>query len=228
AAPPAPAAADPEPVEEVLDEPRVALLDPPVPGTPAFPDPAPVASLSALLELLPEGARRDVAALADKRVAHHLGADGLERLGVLASQRGAAQSVDLLVCQGAFAGELAWYAICTLEEAHGADTFAPLAHHALQCVTFNCGYRVPSFVTQLVQYLLDVGALREQDLRHATWALSGQPRDGESGVFEVDFDQLEELAAGLGDTSLDRSLQAAFLVAVLGWRELDLSERPAP
>lgn len=226
--------------EPFIDEPVLDLLTSPYPG-PAFPEPQAgrVASFDALLAELPEDARRRVLDIAETRVTHHLGAKGCVRLQQESKQRGLARAIDLLVCQGAFMGEVAWYSIVKLEDDFESSVFVPLARHALSCVTAPCGLRVPSFLNQLLNFLAEEGAAEAQDVRHAVWALSGQPRDAIDGVFEMTWDDVEEVIGNLAGTPdedapddamntplVEPRLLAAAIAGLVGWRELDLHERP--
>lgn len=228
---PPPPAPEPEEVEEEdedenLDEPVIALLDPPHTGTPAYPDPAPVASLEALLDGADAAFIEAIAELAESRLLHHVGASAHARLGEKAQASGRSRASDLLLCQGAFAGELSWYAICRLEEDFDNASFVPLARHALACVTYHSGYRVPSFVNQLLAFLLEMNEAGESDLKHATWALSGQPGDSIEGVFEVVWSDAEDLLSALAQTPFSPRSLAAFAIALISWKELDPAERP--
>ncbi|MDX9721307.1 MAG: hypothetical protein RBU37_11225 [Myxococcota bacterium] len=207
-----------EPVQEELDEPRLPLLDPPR-GGPAYPEQAQF-DLDALLPELDAEGRALLRALAERRVQHHLGEKGIARLH--SKQR---EPVDALLGQAAFAGELAWYAICELEEHIAFDHLAPLAKHALACVRHACAYRVPSFLTQLVHALADAELLSADDLRHACWALSAQPRDGVDGIFEIDEQHANELFSVLSEAELEPRLLAIFAVALLSWKEFEPSAR---
>ncbi len=228
-APPRPEPApEPEPDPNDIDEPVIALLDPPQLGMHAFPDPAPLASWDDVLQGCSPTAREAVVELATARARHHLGDEGMARLEHAAKKRAVARPIDLLACQGALAGEVAWYAVCRLEEEHGTAAFTPLVRHALRCVTFNSGYRVPSFATQLLGVLIGLEALLPQDVRHVTWALSGQPRDQVDGVFEITWDDVDDLVAGVaGHEDVDDALLTAFLAALLGWKECDHDARPS-
>ena len=218
--------AEPEDIDEAdeIDEPKLALLNPPHGGV-AFPSQLPFEGFAALLAPMPEAVASALRELAVARAEHHLGS-----LALLEAKRvdtaGAQEALDLLLCQGAFAGELAWYAICRLEEEHGDQHFVALAKHALSSVTFNSGYRVASFNIQLLRYLAEHQALDEDALRWATWGLSGQPRDGVDGLFEIDWEDFDELLAEALKATDDDALVCAFMVALLGWQELDRSERP--
>src|SRR5690606_30000784 len=86
------------------------------------------------------------------------------------------------------------------------------------------------FVTQLLSFLLELEVANRDDVRHATWSLSGQPRDGVDGVFEFTSDDLQELSAGLYRLLAepdDERLLAAALVALAGWRELEATPAEA-
>ncbi|OIP37917.1 MAG: hypothetical protein AUK47_12850 [Deltaproteobacteria bacterium CG2_30_63_29] len=214
----------PESVEPELDEPVIPLLDGPH-GQLAFPVLAKVASFDELLAELPEEARVAILRIAEKRLRHHLGEAGLQRLAALATAQNLTRPMDVLVNQGAFVGEVVWYAIVELEEGFAPGTFVGLASHALECVTHACGYRVASFVTQLLQYLLDSEAVTVTNVRHAIWSLSGQPEDGVDGVFEISWEDVDTLVEGALEATLPPPVLTALLVGLLGWRALDPSER---
>src|SRR5690606_8826175 len=117
------------------------------------------------LTMLPDVLQAPVRVLAEQRLSHHLDAGQRARLDAEAEAAGRGRAVDLLVSQGAFVGELAWYAICRLEDEFEPETFAALARHALSCVALPCGWRVPSFITQLLGFLVELGDATEQDVR---------------------------------------------------------------
>jgi hypothetical protein len=210
--------------EDGIDEPVLDLLSPPH-GGPAYPANGPL-TWAALLAKIPPSLHGPLTQLAATKIIHHIGEQGIHRLSAEASAAGLAHPLDLLINQGAFAGELAWYAICRLEDddediaAEQAKAFALLAKHALSCVTLPCGWCVPSFPTQLLGYLLETEAASAEDVRFATWAVASQPVDGREGIFEMDLEDLEDLAKNLDSMSLDPQARAAALAALIAWRVL--------
>ncbi len=241
ASPPPPASApqaDDEEEDEALDEPKLNLVLAPH-GGPAFPTPEP--HLPTLAQLtagfperfdvapappLPSHPRDAAAAIARARLAHHLAPETIATLDAQAQASGLTNAIDLFINQGAFAGELAWYVICRLEDCCPGRYFTPLAKHALRCVTFACGYRVPSFLTQLVLFLAENDALDAQDLQYATWALSGQPRDGLDGVFEVTWQEVTQLIDRAAAVMQEPEHFGAFVAALSGWQIIDAENLP--
>jgi hypothetical protein len=217
---------DDEDEDDGIDEPVLDLLNPPH-GGPAYPAQGPM-TWATLLAQMPDTMRQPLTELAASKLLHHLGPEGVQRLVAAARTAGRENVLDLLVNQGAFAGELAWYAICRLEDedndedAAAAQTtaFAVLAKHALSCVALPCGWCVPSFVTQLLGYLIETEQLSDADVRYATWAIASQPTDGREGIFEFSLDDIKELADGLSNAKLDPQTRAVSLAALVAWRIL--------
>jgi hypothetical protein len=210
--------------DDDIDEPVLDLLSPPH-GGPAYPAQGPL-TWGGLLSQLPASLQGPLTELAATKVIHHIGQQGLQQLAAEAAAAGRAHPLDLLINQGAFAGELAWYAICRLESddedeaAEQARAFAALAKHALACVSLPCGWCVPSFVTQLLSYLLESEVASNEDVRYATWAIASQPIDGREGIFEMDLEDLQALAASLDAAPLEPQTRAVALAALVAWRIL--------
>lgn len=180
-----------------------------------------------ILEDLPEQCREPVEIIAEKRLQMHMSPAAMGQLESMA-EKYQLQPLDLMMTQGAFAGEVAYCASLVMTDTE--DDLCDLVKFALSSLHRRSGYPVASYLVQNLLYLDSFDDIEKEDWENFVWSLSANPTSGKDGNFAVSWDDVMLIAeiAAESESVEQPELFLGICLGLLGWNQLDLKNNQNP